>query len=119
MLYLDLRRILNDKGIEKHNTFLQKLGIPAYTASKLLHNNVTSVNLTYISRICVGLNCTPAELFTWKDDARDTLPAGHALQKLKLPENKSSIAGRIRQLAPEQMEQLKDYLENLETTNAQ
>jgi len=114
MLRLDIGRLLNDRGIEQHHRFLRKLGISAHTASNLLHNQLTYINAVHLEKICLALNCTPNDLFAWKDDGPTTLPPDHAMQKLRAAARRPALIGRIRSLNPEQVEKLNDYLERLQ-----
>ncbi len=113
MLVLNISGLLSDRGIERQHLFLQKLGIGRTTATNLLHNGFTFINILHLSKICYALNCSPAELFTWIDSPNYPLSEGHSLQKLT-KKNKAPIATRIRSLNADQLDKLNAYLEEIE-----
>jgi len=70
MLRLNLDRIFKVKGISKTNQYLIKLGNSDGYASQLVHGRSVSIRFDKLEILCKALNCTPNDLFDYKDDAK-------------------------------------------------
>jgi DNA-binding Xre family transcriptional regulator len=113
MIKLDLIRILDDKGIEKPNLFLKKNGFTAHTASRLLNNKVDSINFKHLETICLVLNCTIDDLFSWSHENSTELYKDHALQKLKRGEKKGSIIKKLKDLPADKLNAVRNFIDDL------
>ncbi|WP_162126843.1 helix-turn-helix domain-containing protein [Flavobacterium phycosphaerae] len=82
MIKLNIRQALKSKGIENTHQFLNQCQIPYHTASRLLNNNVESINFKYLEKICLHLHCTIDDLFLWIPEDTKTISPNHPLQKL-------------------------------------
>ena len=114
MLTLDLRRIMADRGIDYPVRYLQKHGISDYIASRLMRGKVASPGADTLEKLCIALNCTPAELFRWEPDAGMILPPSHALHKLVYKEDAGALVKSLRELPPEKLDELREFVKGLE-----
>ena len=114
MLALNVLKLLEDRGFANPQTYLVKNGIPYYTVSRLVTN--TTKNITYgtLEKLCLICKCKPDDLFVWvaDDDLQLTEPA--ALEKLKPKPKPVSAAERMKHLSAEQLEQLQQFINELE-----
>mgnify|MGYP003338176525 CR=1 FL=1 len=115
MLTLNIRAFLANKGIEKPQLFLIKLGIGRTSASHLLNNNYEYINVTYLTKICHALHCTPTDLFTWRENPQYPITENHPLHAL-IQADVTPLATRLRTLTPAQIKQLSQALDNIEAT---
>ena len=79
---MDLKRIAALRGIENLYTFLAENGFVHSTASKLGREKLSSIKISQIGRLCVLLNCTPNDLFEWREDAENPISETHALRSI-------------------------------------
>lgn len=79
-LVINLHPMLQARGIEQPFSFLSKLGINATSVNKLLQGKAVQINLRQITAICLGLNCTPNDIFMLR---KMQLPPLHQLHKLQ------------------------------------
>ena len=113
MLMLDLRRAISDKGIENVSRFLRKCGITSYTASRLLNNQVESINFKHLELICLGLKCTIDDLFVWQADKDTIVSENHPLQKLLHNQQDLNLSQKLKLLPFDKVEELKKYIDKL------
>ncbi len=113
MLQFNLRQILNNKGIDRHTLFLSKHGLTTYTASRLLNNRITNINLQHIEILCTALNCTIDELFTWRP-GKDVDVDKHPLQHLRERSNEFYVGDKLKMLSPKKLEAVKEFVKGLE-----
>jgi DNA-binding Xre family transcriptional regulator len=113
MLKLDLTRIMEDKGIENASQFFKKNGLTAHTTSRLLNNKVSSISFKHIETICLLLNCTIDDLFSWENDNKTGIYKDHSLQKLTRGKKKGNIVGKLKDLPVDQLNQVRDFIEEL------
>lgn len=90
-----LKRMMALRDISTPHRYVQKLGIPQGSATAWLHNRNASLRLEQLEKLCIALNCTPNDLFSWKGDGSD-LPAGHELRKLVRPQAPLDIKERLK-----------------------
>jgi len=115
MLKLNLQRAIADKGIENPNRFLQHCGITSYTASRLLNNQVESINFKHVELICLALKCTIDDLFIWYPDKNNVVVENHPLNKLKQKENNENLNQKLKRLPFDKIEVVKNYIDKLNT----
>jgi DNA-binding Xre family transcriptional regulator len=82
MLYFNIKRLLNLRGIDKHYAFLVKNGFVSQTATNLANNGIGHIKPAQMEKLCVLLNCTPNDLFSWKPDDEQTATENHPLAPL-------------------------------------
>ena len=111
MLSLNIRRMLSDRQIERPHLYLRKLGISAHTATNLLEDNFSFINIAHIEKLCIAFKCTPSDLFVYKSDAHNMLPANHPLHQLK---ERPAVVVRLTHLGPDQLEKLHNYVRDMD-----
>jgi DNA-binding Xre family transcriptional regulator len=113
MLKLDLNRLFEDKGIENPTQFLKKNGLTAHTTSRLLNNKVSSISFKHLETICLLLNCTIDDLFSWENDNKTGIYKDHSLQKLVRGKKKGNIVGKLKGLPVDKLNQVRDFIDTL------
>lgn len=113
MLYLDLRRIFAQKGINNPLRYLAGNGFSHHTAHRLLHSEARMVHLKHLEKLCLLLNCNLNDLMAWHPDGNTPVPKTHPIQKLRRGPIPPNISHNLQQLPPEQLEQVRRFIENL------
>lgn len=116
MLYINLQKILADRGIERLIPYLRQIGLAHYTAKKMLSTRNKYLSLEHAERICMALNCTPNELLEWRPDAGADLAADHPLQKLRPKE--VTLSQQLRQLSPDDLNAVQQFIGSLQEAKA-
>lgn len=114
MLALNVLKLLEDRGIINPQTYLVKNGIPYYTVSRLVTNKTKNITYATLEKLCLICKCTPDDLFVWVADADLQLAEPVALEKLKPKPKPLSTAERMKHLSAEQLEQLQQFINELE-----
>lgn len=78
-IVLHLAPILQARNISNGYTYLTKLGISNTSAVKMLDGRSVQINYKQLTALCMGLNCTPNDLFALR---QMDLPSHHALNAL-------------------------------------
>jgi DNA-binding Xre family transcriptional regulator len=112
MLIYNLRRILALRGIDKPHAFLVKNGFAASTASNMLRYYPVVFKVKALEKLCVALNCTPNDLFEWRDKGED-LPENHSLNSLRKAAVTMKFSDIVKDLPLEKMREVESFLENL------
>ncbi len=97
------------RGIERPYTFLVKNGFAAQTATDWSQNYIGCVRAEKLEKLCTLLNCTPNDLFEWREDNKTVIPEGHALRSLK----KSNNHLALRDIPADKLEKLGEMLSEL------
>src|SRR5438045_3584583 len=113
MLYVDVAKACNNKGIDNVRDWLRKNGFSNVIAYRLVHRTYVSINLKVLEQLCVRLHCTPNEFFSWQP-GDNTVAANHPMQKLKPVATEHSINARLKVLPPEKLEALQQFLDKLD-----
>ncbi len=114
MLYLDIRRALGDRGINDNPAhFLQRHGFSDYVAAKMVKGRSYQLSTEQLEKLCIALHCGPTELFSWKPDEGSNVPPQHPLHKRVVTEDAGMLGKDIRELSPEQMEELRAFVKEL------
>ena len=118
MLKLDLRRIFEDKGIDKPSLFMKKNGFTAHTTHRLLHSKVDSISFKHLEKICLLLNCTIEDLFAWINEDKTGIYKDHPLNKLKRGKSRGMITNKLKDLPLDKLEQVRTFLDGLSNTKS-
>lgn len=113
MLHLDLYRVFEDKGIDNPHHFLKQNGFTAHTTSRLLNNKVESISFKHLEQICLLLNCSIDDLFSWKNNDKTGLYKNHELQKLKRGQRKGNITNSLKQLPLNKLNDVRNYIDQI------
>jgi DNA-binding Xre family transcriptional regulator len=112
MLYFNVRRLLDLRGIENPYTFLMKQGFVSQTASNLVRNRVGHIKPEQMETLCLILNCTPNDLFDWRPDKKSVVPENHALRSLS-KENTPSFTQMVKEVPIEKLNRLESFMNEL------
>lgn len=82
MLKLQIKELIQLKGLRNTAFVLLPLGIAKSTAYSLYKGKANSISIKHIFALCQYLNCTPNDLFKLDEQAHKILPANHELNKL-------------------------------------
>lgn len=110
MLFFNIQRILDVRGIENHYRWLTHNGIVPQTATTWLKYEIGYVKAKHIELLCNRLNCTPNDLFEWREDTKTVLHDTHALRSLKRDATARSIADMTRAIPADKLEKLGELL---------
>jgi DNA-binding Xre family transcriptional regulator len=117
MIYLNLKNILEAKGIDKPNQYLFQNGISRHNAHRLLNHATASISFKLIEKLCLILNCTPNELFTWSNAAKIPNLDKHAIQTIKYKGSSGNINQVLQQLPVNKLNELRNLVDNLTKDN--
>ena len=114
MLYFNVRRVLEMRGIERPYAFLVKNGFTSQMATNLSNNRVGHVSPQQLEKLCVLLHCTPNDLFEWQADER-TLAAreNHPLNALSREKSAAPISEMVKDLPVEKMQELEAIISEM------
>ncbi|MBK8465460.1 MAG: helix-turn-helix domain-containing protein [Chloracidobacterium sp.] len=79
------------------------------TVHSWLNYQIGSIKPFQIETLCTALNCTPNDLFEWREDNKTVIPEGHALRSLK----KSNNHLALRDIPADKLEKLGEMLAQL------
>ena len=114
MLSFNLTRLLKLRGIERHYTWLVRNGFAPQTAVRWSKNEIGYVRPEQMERLCLLLNCTPNDLFDWREDAQKHVHDTHALRTLtKTP---SDLPAQLRELPLDKLEKLGEMIAELKSS---
>jgi DNA-binding Xre family transcriptional regulator len=114
MLILDLIRVMENKEIQNPNQFLIKSGFTRHTTFRLLNNKMATVSYKSLEKLCLLLNCTIDDLFTWHPDAHTLQPEKQQLHKLTNRKHNGPITAKLKNLSQEQLEQVRDLVKGFD-----
>lgn len=107
-----MRRVFALRGIDKPHAFLVKNGFAASSASNMLKYYPIIFKVRTLEKLCILLNCTPNDLFEWRDDGKGKISDEHALNSLK-KEAIGNFTEIVKDLPLEKMIEVKSFLEGL------
>ncbi len=119
MLQLDLYRIFEDKGIDNPHYFLRKNGFTTHTTSRLLNNKVDSISFRHLEQICLLLNCSIDDLFSWTNEDKTGMYKDHVFQKLKRGQRKGNITNSLKNLPLDKLNEVRNYIDQIAMTEKQ
>ncbi len=113
MLYFNIRRIISQRGIASPNKLLMKYGFTAYTASRILNNQVSGLSNEQLEKLCLALHCTPNDLYAWKKPSDGNITPDHPLHAL-LPKPESlNMVQQLQELPLEKLEEIRKFIEDM------
>jgi len=115
MLVFDIKRVLAMRGIDEPYRWLVRNGFVPQTATTWTKYRIGYVKPEHIEKLCLLLNCTPNDLFQWREDNKTVVPEGHALRSLK----KSNTHLALRDIPADKLEKLGEMLAELRTADGQ
>src|SRR5689334_17573041 len=82
MLTFNLTPILKARGISKPHKFFTSNGFSPSYATRLVKNDIRSIQIDYLEKLCTILNCTPNDLIEWTPSKENEKNKSHPLQPL-------------------------------------
>ena len=115
MLYFDVNRVMRLRHIANPYRMLIKNGFVPATARKLVNNQLCRVDLSVIEKLCLTLNCTPNDFFSWLPSQESQVnPEAHALIKLKR-DQQQDVAKLLATMPMEKFDEVAGIIQNLNT----
>lgn len=114
MLRFNLSVIFTKRNVSHPRRFLMEtIKVNHVTASNLLSGSTKSLHLSYVSRLCEVLQCTPDELLEWVPSKNDSvLPEKHPLNKLtNRQEEKLLMEQALKKVGQMSAEELRAMME--------
>ncbi len=109
-LFINVSHLCALKNIDRPFTFLRSHGFTHNTATQLVNNEIKEINLAYIEKLCIIFNCTPNDLFDYKN----TQPLGDnthnpliALIKTQVPVNFNEL---VRNLPLDKLKEIEEEI---------
>lgn len=113
MLYLNVGRVMNLRGILKRVAFLYKNGFIRTSAISIANNEVWQIRFSNLEKLCLLLNCTPNDLFQWQPDENQTVTENTALKALIRDEAATELSQIIKDLPLEKLEKVEAVLKQI------
>lgn len=115
MLYFNIKRLLDLRGIDKPYAFLVKNGFVSQTATNLVNNRVGHIKPAQMEKLCLLLHCTPNDLFDWQPDKNSRIADNHPLKSLVKEKNAPPISEIVKDVPVEKLAQLEALINSLKS----
>jgi putative transcriptional regulator len=121
MLRIKLKEVLIAKGIKNHRQWLIENCKMSYRKIQVLYSKKQkSIAFEDLSRLCKALECTPNDLFYWENTPKIMVGEWHPLMaKLSPPDKNHNWIDLIEALDPESVDELKNYMYQLNSKKQQ
>jgi len=113
MLSINVKKVMEARGIFKPYKFLVKNGFTPTTATKISKGDVEYLRLEYIERLSILLNCLPNDLFEWTPDDRKSDVASHPLQVIRKNDNAINLSETLKNLPMDKLRQVEEMLKKI------
>lgn len=100
------------KGIKPNSNQLANMGMSRSTAYKLINDEAKSITLRQMEILCRHLNCTPNELFSYKEEKGKKLPTDHELNKIAHTEHVFNPAALLRSVPTDKLKEINLFIES-------
>ena len=113
MLRYKFDEVFKIRGITRPYTYLTQQGIQNQMASRIVKNELGSIRLKTLEKICIALNCTPNDLLEWYPSegfVNDKRLALHAI-KAKDPEHTTKITRLLHDIPLDKLEEVEAFIE--------
>ncbi len=117
MLYFNIKRVLELRGIEKPYSFLAANGFASQTATNFLNNQIGHIKPAQMEKICLLLHCTPNDLFDWRPDKNTAGAENHPLKALTRTKPSPHISELVKDLPVEKMGELEAMIYELKNAD--
>lgn len=114
MFKLRVKYIMETKGIVNPYNFLIKQGFTPNIASRYINGTVDLMNLAYLEKLCLLLQCTPHDLLEWEPPKEETVTDSHPLSPLIRNDKPYNIITHINKLPLSKVKQLQEYISELD-----
>ena len=114
MLYFNVRRVMEMRGIAKPFAFLLRNGFIRSTAVNFMNGNAELVKVAHIQKLCLLLNCTPSDLFDWQQTAKSpALDETQALKSLAREKSVPTLSEIVKDLSIEKVEEISAMIKQM------
>lgn len=113
MFYLNVRKILEIRGVERPLSYLVKNGFIVSTAQRLVSGEVSQIRFDHLERLCLLLNCTPNDLLLWRAGKNVQVAENHPLQALTTPKNTPTLTEIIKEIPVDKLDRVAELLNEL------
>lgn len=113
MINTNLHSIFALRNIQKPRTWMIKNGISANTADRLLRNEQRHLKFDDVEKLCLGLNCSPSDLFIWQPDSEaDNIP-NHPLQAIRSNKTLPDVMEELNRSTIDELKIVADFMAKL------
>lgn len=113
MINTNLQNLFALRNIQKPRTWMIKNGINANTADRLLRNEQRHLKFDDIEKLCLGLNCSPSDLFIWQPDSEaDNIP-NHPLQAIRSNKTLPDVMEELNRSTIDELKIVADFMAKL------
>ena len=115
MLYFNIKRVLDLRGIDKPYSFLVKNGFVSQTATNIINNRLQRITPQQLEKLCLLLRCTPNDLIDWKPGANSVVPENHPIRALTKEKAPPPISEMVKDLPVEKLGELEAIINQLKS----
>jgi len=115
MLFFNIKRVLDLRGIDKPYAFLVKNGFVSQTATNIVNNQIGRITPDQMEKLCLLLHCTPNDLFDWRPGENSVVPENHPLRTLIKEKNPPSLSELVKTLPVEKLSRLESLINELKS----
>lgn len=114
MFKLRLKFILESKGIVSPYKYMIKNGFTPNTTLRYINGQVDLMNLAYLEKLCLMLQCTPHDLLEWVPSDGTTVSEDHPLNALIRKDKAYDIVSHINKLSLSEIKKVQEYIEQFD-----
>ena len=113
MLRFNLSHIFQAKAITKPSAEIINAGFGASTATKIRKGQLTTLNLSYVEKLCDYFHCTPNDLLEWLPSQKQLPAEEHSLHPLLRNKKQSEVLQILNNLPFDKLQKAEDFLKTL------
>ena len=113
MLFLNVKRILDMRGISRPFTYLLNNGFIRSTAQRFIRGEVEQIRLDHLEQLCLLLNCSPNDLLGWRPNNNTKVSENHPLQALAAPKSAPPISELVKDIPVDKLDKIAELLNQL------
>ena len=113
MLFYNFKRMFALRDISKPYTFLKRHGFSHSYAHRIANNDVDSLSMYHLEKLCLIFSCTPNDLIAWKPKNEKENHADNPLRALQKETKKVDIRGLISKMPLDKIDELHQLIEGL------
>lgn len=114
MLYSNIKRLFEIRGIKNPKRFLTDNGFSQHSAYNIVNMRFTSLRLNVVEKLCILLSCTPNDLLEWTKPKNSNIPDSHPLHSLA-PKNQININDIFKDVEVSKIPELINNIESLKS----
>jgi DNA-binding Xre family transcriptional regulator len=113
MLKINVKRVMEARGVFTPYKFMVRNGFTPTTATKIANSDVEYLRLEYIERLCGLLNCMPNDLFEWTPNDKKEDNPNHPLYPIKKNESSMNLPEILKGLPMDKLRQVEEMLKKM------